>query len=212
MIIEYCIEKEWKGDYSDGVRVTTLSYDALLACIENIANPQFCTFNTVVARRAYWPFRWFRGWRDGVNHHIMVLDCDGTDAMLGAVGLLKHDQINYALIQSSPHHYWIVTDYIDTFDAIMTKLQTLPGVDPQFIDYSRKAGQFSLRAIALPHRVPIFSGPGTLTNPHALDFFKQFSAHFEHPVVIRRLRAEIMALGIKEKTLVDTLANPGFEL
>ena len=131
--MEYLISEVRDRDYGSSIVRTIVSFDEYLAVIEDITRGHCGYVNAIVKRQTPWPLRWFSAFRCSYDVYVMVLDCDGTDEMLAACHMLAFDNLNYALVQSSPSHYWIITDYVDTLERVIAKMQTIPGVDQNLL-------------------------------------------------------------------------------
>lgn len=216
--MEYLMTKTYTGDYGGkSYKAWPVSFEVYLRNIADVSKDEseisnFGTVNAIVKRQTPWPLRWFRTFRSMFDTHVMVLDCDGTDEMLAASHMLATDGIGFALIQSSPSHYWIVTDFIAPLDDVLVKMRTIPGADTEHIEMCEKFGIVAIRGVALPGRVPIFQEPDSLTNPHSLTFYYELQKLYQHAAIARRLKAEFMRQAIKDKNMGSLASDPEFQL
>jgi hypothetical protein len=209
--MEWQLEKPTisSGCYESAVvKIWTVTYNEFLTSINNMAEKPYGSVNTRIVNKS-WPIL---GRFYDPSLWIMVLDCDGTDEMLGAKWMLNQDRIGHALVQSSPSRYWIITDYVDTFDKVLTKMTGFPGQDFRHVAFSKEHRLISIRAIALPGKVPIFMGEDGLTDPRVITFYRTLQTHYEHSDVRRRLMAEMVLQNITNKEMLDMAANPEFQL
>ncbi len=219
MSIEFVIERSYSIGYGKESSFNrNINRDKFYRLVGDIFEGRhYVVSSRIINRYLSAPIDFIRRWKccasiHDFNDHIMVLGCDGTDEMLGAVAMLIKDNIGYATIQSSPSHYWIITDYIAKFKSVIAKMRSIPGVDLNYIQFAEQHATLYLRAIALPNRVPIFPDTSKLTNPRSIVFYELFRDHFQHPEIDRRLYAEMVFHNITEKKMIEMAANPDFVL
>lgn len=85
------------------------------------------------------------GWWIFRKKWLLVLDCDSLvdkEKTLDELCLLG---IKFKVIQSSPLHYWVVTNYIGSFKKCMLIMSAIPGVDKNFIEFCDKYEKIVLR-------------------------------------------------------------------
>lgn len=156
-------------------------------------------------------------WLSKNNIHIMVLDCDGENEMLAACHWLKTEaKISYDLIQSSPGRYWVVTNYIGMWREIWEALRYIPGVCNAYRnEYCRKYKRMCLRAFP-----KIYNGRPTKpkfptefnTGPCAQEFIVSLQKYFDSEHYEKLMKAVFLHHHLKEKTMAEIAADPGFQL
>jgi hypothetical protein len=209
--MEYRIEWDTDGGYGGecAYRSKTVKLNEFLKHIlRTDDNNRYGALSPVVARnRSGWrkfipPFRY---------DYVMVLDCDGVDKMIGACHILDAYKIKYALVQSSPGKYWVVTDYVDHLAAVTDKMKQIPGVDELFIQHCGRFG-ISIRGVPTWGRVPVFADHSDLTNPNSIQFYRDLEAHFNRPEMKIRLKMEAVKHGLTSGKMIEMAADPEFSL
>lgn len=210
--MEFFLDYSWKDDYcGDQTGIARVEQCEFYRQIAN-SKWKYGSVSTVVTQRVPKFLRWCYWLVEKFDKHLMVLDCDSTDEMLGVVAMLQYDKIGYAIIQSSPSRYWLITDYINDFTHVILRMQAYPGADKRHIELACRRSLLTVRAISLPNKVPIFPDSHTLTKPLAVKFFDALRVHYEHPAIARKLQALLIADNITDKTMIEMAANPSFVL
>lgn len=86
------------------------------------------------------------GWWKFRKRWLLVLDCDSHENKEKATEELRLLSIKYKVFMSSPNHYWVVTNYIGSFKNCLNFMQSIPGVDREFIGFCSKYKGICLRA------------------------------------------------------------------
>lgn len=68
----------------------------------------------------------------GFRKWVLALDCDSEADKDVAVLELGLQKLGFKAFQSSPNHYWIITNYVASHKKCLEKMKTIPGVDPSF--------------------------------------------------------------------------------
>jgi hypothetical protein len=214
MKLEYQLEKTWTDSYCGAwVQVWSVTEEEYLREINDVTTKRYGSVSTLVERRCPTVLNWFSCYRQSWDLYLMVLDCDSTDAMLACCRVLNQDEIGYALIQSSPSHYWVVTDYIDTFNNVITKMKTLPGADERHVNHASHIGRVSVRGVAVPGRVPIFYNDlEGLRDQRAVGWYRALHQLYETPAIKRRLLVATLQQKVADGTLLSAAADPEFQL
>ncbi len=144
-----------------------------------------------------------------LDWHIMVLGVDSMDKLIAAAHFLHSQKIAYIDIQSSPGHYWVVTDYVSSFRSALNLARKVPGVDDQYLNLCEKHDRFILRGIRKPGAIPEFKDYKDFPNSHVRQWLSEFEELFEHQEMNRSL-ALMEALRVGE--VADMAADPAFEV
>lgn len=192
-------------------RLATLSYYSLhykrhrtttkqfIHQITNL-NSNYFAANSIIKKH------WFRP-----NTQILLLDCDTTEKMLAACNTLHSLNIPYAITQSSPGKYWIITNKIGPFKELHDLAKSIPGIDRDYLNNCIKWGTFALRLTPIDGKQAIFPNSHHLTGP-ALKWYNEFKALWESEPMTRRYRAEILKQKLNNGTILEAAANPEFRL
>jgi len=181
-----------------------------LDLISRIGSNWFIAVTSQVRRR------WFRA-----NEHVMVLDCDSSEAMLGTCHYLATHNINYALIQSSPSRYWVVCDRVAPFSEVIRMTYRIPGVDQNYLQMASATRFFSIRAVpwkplTITNKrdvsLPIFSKPDSLQNPLVRSWYCDFEQLWLEPEVQERYRSEMIMARINSGQILCDAQDPEFVL
>jgi len=151
-----------------------------------------------------------KGWFGlGVRQHIMVLDCDDLESMYAATRVLKRDGIRWAGIESSPDHFWIITDKVGAFRRLFPVLAAIPGVDRKYVEFAKERKCFCLRGIRKSKSKPGFGTTENLRDPRVIDWFNSFKALHDDPIIIENLS---LIQHLKNGTLAGVAADPDFDV
>ena len=174
------------------------------------ADDQHCVVTTCVQRNVRWPWP-LRKRRKSLS--VMSLDCDGTDEMLAASHWLQTRLgINFVPIQSSPSHYWIITDLVDNTRAVLDVMAQIPGADSSHTALCRDWDDIFVRCLPKQNlALPIFP-ENTLQNPLAMAWYNEFQAHWESPGVEQFWYKLGLMMNIETGTMLDRASNPQFVL
>ena len=96
---------------------------------------------------------WFRS-----NWHVMALDCDAFADMQMAGRTLKEDDISHIVIESTPGKYWILANKVGKFQDVYRYARSVPGVDRQYLRFTRDNREFHLRAYPKRGYIPVVRG------------------------------------------------------
>ena len=67
----------------------------------------------------------------------MLMDCDGFDDKNKCVRYLNNRNIETFEIESSPGHYWVVGNVVDTPSRLTYFMEEIPGIDKRYTSCSR---------------------------------------------------------------------------
>ncbi len=205
--MEWQTSSQHSGYSGTQMRIKVHNYEKFLGLISEIGS-DVGSLNSLVPG---WGPAWLRVMFNR-DQYVMVLDCDGTDEMLGAKAMLVQDGIEHAIVQSSPSRYWLITDFVKPYKEVIAKMKSIPGIDEKFLRLCAGYRMICTRAVAMPGRVPIFIDDGNLKDPRAINFYETLKKHYDHPVVKRRLRAEIIASNVTDKRMIEAAMDPEFIL
>ncbi len=208
-MFELFYEKQVESGYSTRTTLRPLTIEGYKRRIVDLTDHTYFGVTTRVVR----PWRWWR------TLHILALDCDGTNEMLAAAHLLKEAGLGYALIQSSPSHYWLLVDRVDTLPILLALAKSIVGVDSgylRFVGYNRcfylRAGPYQGVEKIANISPPLFSAADSLTNQLVIDWYRTFEALWRLPEVVARYRAEVLQRQVTDSTIMSSVADPTFEL
>lgn len=203
MEIQYA--HKYENDYGERVPCyedQTVTRKEFLKEITDIHSTRFY-FASSLVRSGNW-FRW--------PHHVLLLDCDSTGSMLAACNTLAEYQIGYALIQSSPSHYWLVVDKVGKYDDLTDFAKRIPGVDDKYLKFANNHNKFYLRISPYLGKIALFQGSDGLKNKKAIAWYNEFEELWNSEEVRQRARAERLVAQIKDGTIFDVAADPEFKL
>lgn len=141
--------------------------------------------------------------------HILVLDCDSLEEMYAAVKVLKRDNIPWAGIESSPDHFWIITDKVGTFKEILPILKSIPGVDKRYVKATETWKRLHLRAIPRKNSRPKFGEPTDLQDQRVINWYNCFQKLHNDPAIIEDLG---LIEHLKQGTMAGAAADPSFDV
>ena len=78
--------------------------------------------------------------------HLLALDCDSREDTEKAIRDLNVRGIGYSLIESSPFHFWIITDFIGSVSECLSVMDNIKGTHSEYITWTRRQGYLFLRA------------------------------------------------------------------
>lgn len=143
---------------------------------------------------------------------VMALDCDGTDEMLAVCHALKsYHKLNYAVIISSPNHYWVVVDKVGEVYELTRLMDVLPGVDANFIDCCKSRDFVVLRAMPKT-AMPTFPDNVELKNELVLEWYTKFKEYWQSEDAAHCLRLSQLYKAIKEKKVAEMASSPNFAI
>lgn len=144
--------------------------------------------------------------------HILVLDCDSDDKMLAAGRYLYLCKIGYCPIVSSPNHYWLITDIVDSINAVLLIAKSIPGQDPLHTDYNIKRQYISIRAYPKDD-LPIFpSDLHTLTNQISIRWLNEFKTYWDSEQIKTIVELIKLRKAVEDGTVSKLAANPSFTI
>ncbi len=107
--------------------------------------------------------------------------------MTRCIAYLNDHKIGYAVIESSPNRFWLIADYVGTFNEVCVQYQELSNaysprcVDQKYIDMARQTGQFDIRATPKPrdYEYPKLPFRNSLKNKYVVKWYKEFTDHWD---------------------------------
>lgn len=116
--------------------------------------------------------------------HLLALDCDSREDVGKAVQDLNVRGIGYALIESSPFHFWIITDFIGSVSECISVMNNITGTHSEYITWARRQGDLFLRAFPRNGFRPILGEISfRLSCGKAFEWFKAFSGYWHSQVI-----------------------------
>lgn len=76
---------------------------------------------------------------------IGIVDADSEHAHALALGSLNNKKVGWCEFKSSPDRYWIITDVHGSPSDVLYKMETVLGMDPNYIKMARADREFVLR-------------------------------------------------------------------
>lgn len=77
---------------------------------------------------------------------IPMIDCDSIEDYKIAFNHFSKLEINCALIQSSPNHYWLFPDIsFNSVEAALFTMHLIPGCDQKYIKFTKNRQFFAIR-------------------------------------------------------------------
>lgn len=143
------------------------------------------------------------------REQVMVLDCDDTQSMIAAVASLKHRNIGWAGIESSPGRYWLITDLVGHFHTIFPIIRAIPGVDKRYIRHCWKYSRFSLRAIRRTTAKPQFGETSDLKDDRVIAWLKAFEMLHDDAYILYHLN---LIQNLYAGTIDRLVSNPNFDV
>lgn len=141
---------------------------------------------------------------------VLTLDCDGTDEMLAVCHVLKsYHGLNYAVVVSSPNHYWVIADKVGTASELLHMMEIMPGVDPRYVDCIRNKRDIVLRGFP-KECMPIFPDSVEFTDDRAARWYAAFKDIWQSEDMKHILRLKQLFKAIKEKKVATLAASPSF--
>jgi hypothetical protein len=99
------------------------------------------------------------------RQHILAFDCDGDDGLCQVKKFLYGMEIEYASIQSSPGHWWIICDkIIKNLGHESSLFQLAPGTDKRHVKMAAENGVIVFR--------------GWPKHKSSIDYRPQFETHY----------------------------------
>lgn len=108
--------------------------------------------------------------------HLLAVDCDSKQCYESAHKYLSR-MFNVETVQSSPDHYWLITDYVDKIGNVLKKMSSVPGVDPKYVNSCRSIGAVVFRAFPKKVGFPVM-GDSVFPPGLARDWIIKFKNHF----------------------------------
>lgn len=209
MSLEYYQQHEKSSLYGTETKMHTCNLELFHHWISATAkDTKWDEIPATVSTRIPYPTRsiwnWFRR-----RLHILVLDCDSLDEMYAAVRVLKRDNIGWVGIESSPDHFWIITDVVDTFKRIFPILEAMPGVDNSYIKATKTWKRLHLRAIPRQNSRPKFGKPADLRDQRVINWYNWFKELHNDPAIVEDLG---LIQHLKQGTMAGAAADPDFDV
>lgn len=200
MLHFYKEEKTSNGYGATHTKRKKIDFDQYLIQVTDVYGADYFCVDTIIDAPIF-----------GRTAHLLVLDCDGTGEMLAATNTLATRNIGYALIQSSPSKYWIVTDVIDSFPNIYRVLKSIPGIDRNHIKFAEEHKQLFIRAYPRGFK-PLFPDVHTLKTDKVIEWYTQFEKLWDRPELVNRCDAERLKAQLEDGSILAAAANPEFQL
>ena len=67
------------------------------------------------------------------SRHVLGIDLDGDLPYEQASKYLDQCNIGYSVMESTPSHYWLFADYINTIENCIEFIYNIPGVDVKWL-------------------------------------------------------------------------------
>lgn len=122
-----------------------------------------------------------KSWFKRSSKYFLTLDCDSRQNGARAAKELDRRNIKYIVIESSPEHFWIICDYVDTLWNIIRIMEEIPGCDLEYIKFCASGKYIPLRAFLKSPHFPVFHGTDKLdqySKPFR-EWIKQFEAYWQ---------------------------------
>ena len=137
--------------------------------------------------------------------HLLAADCDSTDALGLVIRSLRQTSnvYRYSIWESSPQHYWIITDYAAPLKKCFAVLENIRGVDRAWVqDCRNKKGGLCFRAFPKGGFIPrqlrvdeILSHAGACANEGYFNgFIREMETNWACPIVARIADMQIAAM------------------
>jgi hypothetical protein len=124
-----------------------------------------------------------KSWFKRKSQYFLTLDCDSPQNGRRATKELDRRNIKYIIIESSPDHFWIVCDYVDTLANIVHIMEEIPGCDIEYIKFCWNGKYIPLRAFLKSPHFPVFHGMDQLDqySSQFQEWIRQFEAYWKTP-------------------------------
>lgn len=148
----------------------------------------------------------------GNKRSIMCLDCDSEGAMLAALHYIKIElKYNCYVVESSPNHYWIITDYAAPFIEVYKLIQTIPGIDEKYVSYMKASKDIVLRSFFKENgAAPKFVDNMQLTDPSIIEWVDALKSFWESKRMKQIHKAYILGKAVKDGTVQALMADPAY--
>jgi hypothetical protein len=140
---------------------------------------------------------------------VAMLDVDTEDGLVATLVSLDRKGICYEVVESSPGHKWLITNFVGPIDDVLNLMQNTPGVDEKFVDMCVEIRKVFIRATfdqnASPPRF-LSNGESFKKDTAAQEWFRNLREHFnglESYYYDTRLK-----LALQNGKLHDYLADP----
>lgn len=147
-----------------------------------------------------------------ISNHVMTLDCDSTDEMLAVCHVLKsYYGLNYAVVISSPNHYWVIADKCDSTSELLKMMEIIPGIDSRYVDCIRNRREIVLRGMP-KDSMPTFPDSVEFKDERVATWYKAFKDTWNSEEMKHILRLKQLVKAIKEKKVAELAASPSFAI
>lgn len=195
---------------------TTCSYDEQIKVIERQRGDYLDAALALVAERptGYMSMstcisKWWVPCR--FKSHVMVLDCDSMPGMLASARSLKLDNIGYVPVQSSPEHYWLVTNYVGTLQKILTKMAGIPGIDMRHRAMAKKHQNLHIRAMPRATDMPLFTDDDSVLSKPVRKWYRSLKALYDNHGA-RIQEAIKLSTALHSGEIMQMAADPSFAI
>jgi len=146
--------------------------------------------------------------------HFLALDCDSQEDMIAAAACLKRDNINWIPIESSDNHFWLITDFIGSSKEIVDKIQTIVGVDRQYVELTTSNGICFMRATPTVGKVPKINRDniGELRDSRIIEWLNEYQKLLDEQFATLQNTILVKALEDGDGSIYSLAANPDFEV
>jgi hypothetical protein len=111
---------------------------------------------------------------------VVVLDCDNVIDRDRAVEEIRSMDLKYDVMESSPGKFWVIVNYIGSFKKCIRFMETIPGVDRDFIRKCQWDKKIVLRAFPKNGFVPSIIALRSECYGYAGDWFYDFKTWWDH--------------------------------
>jgi hypothetical protein len=155
------------------------------------------------------------------DRHVMGLDCDSLDAMIACCHWLATElKLGYAVINTSPSKYWVITDAVGSFGSLLPGFKMIPGADQQHRELCENRRSFWFRGApklsangwmdqVVPD-LPVITDREKLTHPIANEWLNAYQQHLDDPEVQQLNRWAKIQAALASGKMGSMAADPNF--
>jgi len=121
-----------------------------------------------------------RGLIPSLDKYLLLLDVDSVKNCEKTIKWLNSRKIKHIVINSSPSHFWIIGDKIDTVENHTHLMEEIPGIDEKYTRCSRKQGVLLLRGFPKAGFIPKFNNSDRYSGKGLFEkWIIQFKSYWE---------------------------------